>query len=54
MRRFSMTVPTVAFEVSTSGETPTTVAISARVPSSSAKLMRTVCCTRNSMSRVPV
>ena len=54
MRRFSMTVPTVAFEVSTSGDTPTTVALSSRVASSSAKLTRKTCCTRNSMSRVPV
>ena len=54
MRLFSMTVPMVAFEVSTSGDTPVTVAVSARVPNSSAKLTRTVCCTCNSTSRVAV
>ena len=54
MRRFSMTVPTVAFEVSTSGDTPTTVALSWMVASSSAKLTRKTCCTRNSRSRTPV
>src|SRR6266550_882451 len=54
MRLFSMTVPTVAFEVSTSGETPVTVAISEIVPSSRVKLTLAVCCTCNSRSRVPV
>ena len=54
MRRFSMTVPMVAFEVSTSGETPVTVAVSESVPNSSVKLTRAVCCTCNSTSRVAV
>src|SRR5919204_1105413 len=54
MRRFSITVPTVAFEVSTIGETPVTVAISEIVPSSSWKSTRAVCCTCSSRSRVPI
>jgi hypothetical protein len=52
MRRFSMTVPMVAFVVSTSGETPVTVAISEMVPNSSVKLTRAVCCTCSSRSRL--
>src|SRR6266852_5795441 len=54
MRLFSMTVPMVAFEVSTSGETPVTVACSEIVPNSSVKLTRAVCCTCNSRSRLAV
>ena len=54
MRRFSMTVPTVAFDVSTSGDTPTTVAVSWMVARSSAKFTRRTCCTRSSRSRTPV
>jgi hypothetical protein len=54
MRRFSMTVPTVALVVSTSGDTPVTVAISEIVPSSIARSTRTVACTCNSRSRVTV
>src|SRR5712692_6587938 len=49
-----MTVPMVAFWVSTSGETPVTVAVSEIVPNSSVKLTRAVCCTCNSTSRVAV
>src|SRR5207249_3226553 len=54
MRLFSMTVPTVAFEVSTSGEIAVTVAVSEIVANSSAKSTRAVCCTCNSISRVEV
>ena len=54
MRLFSMTVPMVAFWVSTNGETPVTVADSEIVPNSSVKLTRAVCCTCNSTSRVAV
>src|SRR6266513_1318530 len=49
-----MTVPMVAFAVSTSGETPTTVAVSASVLNSRVKLTRAVCCTCNSRSRATV
>ena len=54
MRRFSITVPIVAFDVSTSGETPVTVAISEIVPSSSAKLTCAVWFTWSSRSRLVV
>jgi len=54
MRLFSMTVPMVAFSVSTSGATPATVVISETVPNSSVKSTRTDCWTCNSRSRVAV
>ena len=54
MRLFSMTVPTVAFDVSTSGETPVTSVCSEIVPNSSVKLTRAVWFTCNSTSLVAV
>src|SRR5439155_2816481 len=54
MRRFSMTVPTVAFDVSTSGDTPVTVVCSEMVPNSSEKFTASVCCTCSTTSRVAV
>ena len=43
MRRFSMTVPTVAFSVVMSGATPVTSAVSDKVPISIVKFTRSVC-----------
>src|SRR5690242_7146338 len=54
MRLFSMTVPTVAFDVSTSGETPVTNVCSEIVPSSRVKLTRAVWFTCSSTSLVAV
>src|SRR5262245_142537 len=47
-----MTVPTVAFDVSTIGETPVTVRLSATVLNSILKSTRAVCCTCSSRSTV--
>src|SRR5438477_3904770 len=49
-----MTVPMVAFWVSTSGDSAVTIVVSESVLNSSVKLTRAVCCTCNSTSRVAV
>ena len=54
MRRFSMTVPTVAFSVVMSGATPVTSAVSDNVPISIVKLTRTVASMCRSTSCVTV
>ena len=50
MRRFSMTVPTVAFSVVMSGATPVTCAVSESAPTDG-EFTRTVCSTCSSTSR---
>ena len=54
MRRFSMTVPTVAFSVVISGVTADTSAASVRPPMLSVMLMRAACCTSRVTTSVTV